>query len=112
MYNVYLICSYIGDSKIYKIGHTKRNVEDRIKDFKTGNCSVIEIVDSFKSKWGTKIESLLHKKFKLQQKGISGEWFLLNDYDVSIFKAECEKIHNNFELITNENTYYLEKNKF
>jgi hypothetical protein len=112
MYNVYLICSYVGNSKLYKIGYTRRNVEDRIKDFKTGNCSNIEIIDSFNSKWGTKIEAILHKKFKSQEKNISGEWFNLNDHDISLFKSDCEKIHNNFELITNENTYYLEKNKF
>lgn len=112
MYNVYLICSYIGNNKMYKIGYTKRNIEDRIKDFRTGNCSIIEIVDSYTSKWGTKIEAQLHKKFKTQQKGISGEWFYLTEQDISNFRNDCEVIHNNYELITNENTYYLEKNKF
>lgn len=112
MYNVYLICSYIGSDKMYKIGYTRRSIEERVKDFKTGNCTNIEIIDSFSSKWGTKIEAQLHKKFKIQQKNISGEWFKLSDYDVSIFKLECERIHNNFELISTENTYYLEKNKF
>jgi len=112
MYTVYLICSYIGENKVYKIGYTRRQVEDRIKDFKTSNCSSMVIIDYFKSKWGTKIESQLHKRFKSEQKGISGEWFSLTDEDISMFKTYCETIHNNFELVSNENTYYLEKNKF
>lgn len=112
MYNVYLICSYIGDQKMYKIGYTRRNIEERIKDFKTGNCSNIEIIDYFTSKWGSKIEANLHRKFKSQQKNISGEWFNLTELDIQTFRKECQTMHNNFELITNENTYYLEKNKF
>lgn len=112
MYNVYLLCSYVGEDKLYKIGYTRRRVEQRIKDFKTGNCSEIDIIEVFSSKWGTKIESQLHRRYKSEQKNISGEWFYLTDNDVLSFKENCENIHNNIELMVNENTYYIEKNKF
>jgi len=39
MIKVYLISAQIGDEKLYKIGHTRRTVEQRIKEFRTGNAS-------------------------------------------------------------------------
>lgn len=110
MYNVYLICSEIEGKNLYKIGYTKREVEKRIKEFKTGNASSFYIVDSFQSKWGTKIEAQLHRHYK--SKKISGEWFDLTKEDINSFKNSCEKIHNNLELISNNNTYYLDRGDF
>lgn len=107
--NVYLICSEIGDEKLYKIGFTRRRIEDRIKEFETGNGTNLFIVDSFKSKWATKIESKIHKIFK--SKKIKGEWFYLNEDDISMFNKYCEIIHNNYEIISTQNTYFLEKIK-
>lgn len=110
MYNVYLICSEIEGNSLYKIGYTKREISKRIKEFKTGNASEFYIVDSFKSKWGTKIESQLHKIFL--DKKVSGEWFQLSQDDIFKFKKCCETIHNNLELISTENSYYLQKGRF
>ena len=110
MFNIYLISSEINGHKLHKIGYTRRSIETRIKEFKTGNASDFEIVDSFHSKWGTKIEAQLHKIFK--QKKQSGEWFNLDDFDIRLFRENCEKIHNNLEIISNNNTYYLDKGDF
>lgn len=110
MFNIYLISSEINGHKLHKIGYTRRTVEKRIKEFKTGNASDFEIVDSFYSKWGTKIESQLHKIFKTKK--LSGEWFELNDEDIKLFKEHCEKIHNNLDLISSSNSYYQEKGDF
>jgi hypothetical protein len=110
MYNVYLVCSQIDGNKLYKIGYTRREIEKRIKEFKTGNASEFYIVDSFRSKWGTKIESQLHRYFR--RKKISGEWFDLSDDDINDFKKQCNLIHNNLEVISTENLYYLEKRPF
>ena len=107
--NVYLICSEIGDEKLYKIGFTRRKIEDRIKEFETGNGSNIFIIDSYKSIWATKIESRLHKMFK--NKKIRGEWFNLDENDILKFNSHCELLHNNFEIISTQNTYFLEKIK-
>ena len=109
MKNVYLICAEIDGTKLHKIGYTRRKIEERIKEFETGNASDIYIVDSFTSKWGSKIEARLHDLFKIKK--IRGEWFLLNDDDILKFKKQCEIFHNNFEFISTHNTYYLEKNK-
>lgn len=107
MYNVYLISAEINNSTLYKIGYTRRNVEDRIKEFKTGNASNFEIVSFFKSKWGTKIEKILHKNFNTHQ--INGEWFSLDINQVVNFTKTCESIHNNFEILNKYNTYIIDK---
>jgi hypothetical protein len=108
--NVYLIFSEINGKKLHKIGYTKRTIEKRIKEFKTGNASEFSIIDSFQSEWGTKIEATLHRIYS--RKKLSGEWFDLNEQDIKEFKENCKKIHENFEIITKTNTYYLDKGDF
>lgn len=107
MYNVYLVSSEINNKKLYKIGYTKREISQRIKELQTGNASDFEIVDFFRSKWGTKIESLLHSKFRQCQ--VNREWFDLDDEDVSNFKQTCIKLHENFEMLEKYNTYVIDK---
>jgi hypothetical protein len=107
--NVYLICAEFEGRKLYKIGYTRRDIQKRIKEIKTGNGHDIYLVDSFNSKWGTKIESKLHTTFKMKK--VSGEWFDLNDEEVKSFIIKCKSIHETFEIITKNNTYYLETGK-
>jgi len=109
MIKVYLISAQIGDEKLYKIGHTRRTVEQRIKEFRTGNASEFNICSVFESKWGTKIESHLHRRLK--EKKVNGEWFSLDDNDVKNFINECKKIDNNLTVIS-KGTYYMERGKF
>lgn len=110
MFNIYLISSEINGNKLHKIGYTRRKVETRVKEFKTGNASEFKIVDTFYSKWGTKIESQLHNIFKLKK--LSGEWFELDDDDIKSFKQHCQKIHENLEIIATQNSYYQQKGDF
>jgi hypothetical protein len=109
VYKVYLICSEFEGRKLYKIGYTRRTIDKRIKEIRTGNGSDIYLVESFSSVWGTKIESHLHKQFKTKK--VNGEWFDLTDEDVESFIKRCESIHNVFQTIVTENTYYLETGK-
>ena len=109
IYNVYLICAEIGEEKLYKIGYTKREIEKRVNELKTGNAADFKIIDSFRSKWGTKIESLLHKNFKNSK--INGEWFNLTYEQVEQFRDKCQLFHQNFETLS-QSTLYKEKNKF
>lgn len=110
MFHIYLVCSEIGGQKLHKIGYTRRTIEKRIKEFKTGNASDIYLVDSFQSEWGTKIESQLHRIYK--SKKIGGEWFDLSEDDIIDFSNHCRKIHDNLTLISKENTYFLDKGEF
>lgn len=106
--NIYLICAEIDGEKLYKIGFTKRDINIRLKEFKTGNAADLYLVDSFKSKWGTTIEASLHKSFK--DKKISGEWFKLEEIDILSFKEKCQFIHDNLNFIEDNNLYFIEKN--
>jgi len=110
MFHIYLVCSEINGQKLHKIGYTRRTIEQRIKEFKTGNASDIYLVDSFQSEWGTKIESQLHRIYK--SKKIGGEWFDLSEDDIIDFSNHCQKIHDNLTLISKKNTYFLDKGEF
>ena len=109
MYIVYLICAEIEGKKLYKIGYTKRSAEVRLKEFRTGNASDMYIVDTFKSQWGTKVESSLHRRYR--DKKVQGEWFDLCDDEVKGFNESCKQIHNMFNIIS-ETTYYQQFGRF
>lgn len=102
---VYLISSEINNHILYKIGITKREVSQRLKELKTGNAAELNIVSIFESKWATKIEANLHKRYK----HISGEWFQLETEDVKNFNDICKMVHDNFELIYTKNSFYIDK---
>ena len=107
MVNVYLISSESNGSKVYKIGRTKRPVESRLAEFKTGNSSVLEVVDVFNSKWGSKIEAHLHRHYRIKR--IGGEWFDLSENDILDFNRLCQQVHDNLNIIEENNTYYLDR---
>lgn len=105
MYTVYLIKNL--DDNQYKIGYTRRSVEQRIKEFKTGNCNHLKVIHQFESIWGTKIEATLHRRFGTKK--IEGEWFYLEKEDVDNFLIECINLDKNFKILNELNSYVLEK---
>ena len=109
MYKVYLIMT-VEEKPRFKIGYTRKDVEQRIKQFKTGNSSDFQILDIFESKWGTKIEANLHRRF--ESKKIEGEWFYLTNEDISTFNKQCKDIHNMFEILNTQNTWIIDKGGF
>ena len=48
---------------------------------------------------------MLHRQYR--QRKINGEWFDLSESDINEFKSSCQSIHNNFELLVNNNTYVI-----
>ena len=90
MTNVYLISAETNGKKLYKIGYTKRKVEERIREFKTGNTAKFSIIEVFNSKWGTKIEASLHRQFS--RKKIQGEWFDLDEDEISMYRMICQRL--------------------
>jgi hypothetical protein len=95
----------------YKIGITKREVSERIKDFKTGNCNEFDIVYVYESKYTHSIENAIHKHFKHLEKHISREWFDLSEEDIMEFPELCEKLFKRFELLSETNTFLQDKGK-
>lgn len=94
---VYLIKT-IEDNK-YKIGKTN-NINKRLKELQTGNSNELILVDSYYSKYSSKVESALHNFFK--HKNIINEWFEFDQDDINKFKQLCKQ--------TEENLIFLEKN--
>jgi hypothetical protein len=100
MYNVYLISCGEGEEKRYKIGYTKNDVSQRLKQLKTGSSEELMIEKVFSSKLGTKLESILHRQYKLQH--LSGEWFRLNEKQVESFIDDCKRLETFLnEILTN-----------
>ena len=106
---IYLISSRLNDNILYKIGITKRDVAQRLKELKTGNAAELSVINIFESKWASKIEANLHTSLK--SKGVSGEWFSLDKNDIDTFTIRCQLIHDNFELLNKSNTWFIDKNK-
>ncbi len=102
---VYLISSELNDMILYKIGMTRRDMSKRIKELKTGNAADLTTVNIFESKWASKIEASLKKRYRYSN--ISGEWFALSDDEVNDFLNTCKSIHDNFDFIHNNNTYII-----
>jgi hypothetical protein len=109
MYNVYLISSEYSNEKFYKIGWTKRDPNSRLKELRTSNSQNLKIEKVFKTKFGPKIEKNLHRIFNNKRK--NGEWFSLNKKDVDEFITECQKQHDIFQLLVENNTWVQEKSK-
>lgn len=108
--NVYLIssCDLYGD-KIYKIGYTRRGVDKRIRELKTGSPSEFEVVKVFVAdKYGATIESRLHRHF--ETKRIDREWFSLDDSDINQFEELCNKYYETYDMLQKNNSYLIERN--
>jgi hypothetical protein len=105
MYKVYLIKNLTENH--YKIGYTRRRVEQRLKEFRTGNSSDLDVVAVFESQWGTKIEASLHRRYKWNK--INGELFQLSEEDVEGFTVTCMRLHQNFSILNESNSYVRER---
>jgi phage regulator Rha-like protein len=69
------------ENNLYKIGVAK-NVNKRINAIKTQSAHKIQVIFISKQIYNAlKIESVIHKKYKLKR--IIGEWFELNEDDVN-----------------------------
>lgn len=108
MYTIYLLESWLEDSKIYKIGYTKRDITKRIKEMKTGNANNITLVSKFETdKFVSNIEKMLH--FKFNHKRYSNEWFLLDENDIKMFETLCSSYYDMYDSLNKSNTYLLDK---
>lgn len=106
---IYLIAATINNQTVYKIGFTKRKVEERLKEIQTGNCSDLKIIHVYHpAAYPVSIESQLHKHF--HQEKINGEWFNLSETQVANFKNLCQEKYELLHSLSENNTYLQEKN--
>ena len=104
MYTIYLISSTYENQTFYKIGWTKRSPEKRLKELRTANSQDLKIEKVFKSKFGPKIESNLHRRFSSKRK--NGEWFELDIKDVDEFENLCKEQNDMFKILIEENKLF------
>ena len=105
MKSIYIISANINGEILYKIGISK-DAKKRLKELKTGNAADLNIINQFESKWASKIEANLHRRFYSTK--ISGEWFSLTPEIVSNFTNMCEKLHETFEYLSLNNTWIID----
>lgn len=106
--NIYLISAEIGEEKYYKIGITKRTVEQRIKDLKTGNPAQFNVEKVYETdNYANSIEKRLHHTFS--SKKIDGEWFLLDIEDIEKFEELCDQYYETFNMLQQNNLYIKER---
>jgi len=71
---------HTNNSNLFKIGITK-NINQRIKQFETGNPFEFTLYDFFETDYCRELESLLHKK--LEKKRYRKEWFILSTEELT-----------------------------
>jgi predicted GIY-YIG superfamily endonuclease len=93
---IYLIKCEVDETILYKIGFSK-NVNQRLKELKTGNPNSLEIVAKFQTKHNRKVESAFHNHYK--HKNVNGEWFELLPEEVNKFLDNCQQMERNFDAL-------------
>lgn len=99
---VYLIADWDKEHR-YKIGVTRGDVYKRIKKLQTGNSGEIYLVDKYETDHPFVMEKMLHTWY-FGKKAL-GEWFELDDEEVRAFKANCQKITEIIESLS-DNCYF------
>ena len=85
-----------------KIGYTKRNVKDRVKELNSPNLILIL---EYETKYPTQLEKALHFRFK--KHNIEREWFQLDDYKVEELKEICKMLDEGVTTIKENNNFKL-----
>lgn len=83
----------ISNSRSYKIGASK-HPKKRLKELQTASDEKLELIYTFKSKFGIKLEKAIQRFLRSYIK--NGEWF---EIDIEKIKEICEKTHNNLLLL-------------
>ena len=86
---VYLIADVFNET--YKIGVTRRKVEQRLKQLQTGNSNQLDLIDYYQTEYPYKLESMLHNRFKPQQ--ANNEWYFLTKEDIDNFQDTCNHLN-------------------
>lgn len=83
-------------TELYKIGITKKNPVDRLKQLQTGNPTPLRLIEQFETRFDYKLENALHKYFMTEN--IQDEWFELSEDMVNDFLNQCEKFEKAFQM--------------
>jgi predicted GIY-YIG superfamily endonuclease len=97
---------------LYKVGVSK-DTKKRIKQIQTGCPFKLKVLLTFDSKYAFKIETNLHRRFKVFEKKeyngmeLSGEWFALDKENLDSFIDLCKSSHNAFDALENSDNPFF-----
>lgn len=94
---VYLLSN--SKEKEYKIGVTKSDIDKRIKKLQTGSAEPIYLIRFYYSEHPFLLERWLHQQYF--SKRMEGEWFYLEDNEVSEFEQHCLDFEKMSESLKN-----------
>lgn len=110
---VYLI--NIDKTDLYKIGITKKTVEERMRSLQTGNPLKLVLVEKYESKIYQKIETIMHRMLKHKKyipedfDNLKGEWFQLTLFEALEFTKRCNQIEESINYLKQNSTLDVTK---
>lgn len=81
----------------YKIGITRKEVKDRLKELQIGNGSTLQLLYEFQTKYNFKLETALHAHYRLKR--MTPEWFELTVEEVKEFLNICKKYEEIYDVL-------------
>lgn len=104
---VYLILEVDKDgSEGHKIGITKNEPTERLRNLQTGNPRSIRVLKLYESSNYIKVEGWLHKKFASQVSETEKEWFVLTNEQVFGFEDICKEADKTISFLKENNPFY------
>jgi hypothetical protein len=96
---VYLMTDWGSVPEKYKIGTTRNDPKNRVKQLQTGSAEEIVLLREYKSENYKKIENYLKKSYKQYSTDGGTEWFALPSEVAISFTKECKRIDEMFNAL-------------
>lgn len=93
-------------NEMFKIGTTKRPIEQRVSELQTGNAEKIKILNFYESRNYKTIEKWLHEKYHKTNANARNEWFYLTGDSLVNFKETCKEIDDTINYLSSENDLF------
>lgn len=100
----------VDGTDICKVGFTKKNPSLRALELQIGSAKKLVLVDCYKTKRASKIESAIHNSYAsyqaLEEDGVNliGEWFRFDHNIRQDFQKICKKFDDVFKAIEEMST--------
>lgn len=83
------------ENNTYKVGVSKNEPQKRLKQLQTGCSYPLDLLHSFETNYPYRLEKMLHIQYSSQKE--YGEWFKLDNEQVSNFLNTCKKLQNTID---------------
>jgi predicted GIY-YIG superfamily endonuclease len=102
---IYLIYAETDSVGQWKLGVTKRDINERLKEHTVSNPNIVGVVAMYEtdSNLSYSIESVLKRWYRKDK--IRGEWITYDGLTKEKFLNDCSKIEKNLKFIKNNSTF-------